>query len=722
MNPQFLDKQHTEALIRAKQDRLSSTQQAAVDSGITSELVAKIKDAPVTSVNRMTGDVVLNATDIELGPGGTGNVFDALSSKLDKTLESSTTITAKDRLVFSDKSGTNTLVWDGRQNGFLALTGPTNGIELYDGAYINVDPSTSNGNGGFAAPSLANYRIGDWDDGLGLDGLLSNMSVSGTKQYYTKGTVARGLIKSWTTTNVTDVPYAPVKQVGIVSSNDVASQTSVYKSNIYLKIVPLKADGTEDSVHAVRSTNANKIVANSTEYLYDFASFSIPVGCGFVAKLVDANGAEVVSKLSLYKNEPAKYYKYKDNNGSEITSGYFPTMRFVFANDIDGKVSKTGDTISGNIVANIDCGFEVNGTTGDSVEFAHHTPGFGFYRKDGTYLTLPTVTTGETIAVKSEIPTDMDIATSVSAGDLIDEIVSGRGKDTLKDTVDSINASVAQAISEGVLPDGWKKRLTSDDVVFHESSVVFEKSGKPADAAGVVSCFSKDIYTETGPVYYLKGDSNKRFEKVNSILYRYYDGDRMYDFEPGTSMLNVFDATTGDWLAGIIMGTAEEPTEGNRTVTYSYVAASDESYWDGSQVALLGKYEDAAYVKTEYHRDTAPKAEDITDNCRRTLGYPIKVLFDGSSPYPSVRLEDRTVNVINVNEGCLNMYIYLPPRQEGRARDFIVRLTIKCDTIPEFHLYQSSSTEPPMEFESEDSNWSSFSGGVNILSFTETMQ
>lgn len=478
MNPQFLDKQHTEALIRAKQDRLSSTQQAAVDSGITSALVAKIKDAPVTSVNRMTGDVVLNATDIELGSGGTGNVFDALSSKLDKTLESSTTITAKDRLVFSDKSGTNTLVWDGRQNGFLALTGPTNGIELYDGAYINVDPSTSNGNGGFAAPSLANYRIGDWDDGLGLDGLLSNMSVSGTKQYYTKGTVARGLIKTWTTTNVTDIPYAPVKQVGIVSSNDVASQTSVYKSNIYLKIVPLKADGTEDSVHAVRSTNANKIVANSTEYLYDFAPFSIPVGCGFVAKLVDANGAEVVSKLSLYKNEPTKYYKYKDNNGSEITSGYFPTMKFVFANDIDGKVSKTGDTISGNIVANIDCGFEVNGTTGDSVEFAHHTPGFGFYRKDGTYLTLPTVTTGETIAVKSEIPTDMDIATSVSAGDLIEEICSGdvSEDDDLASIVRRLDERVNAAIQTGILPPSWKMRASRYALKTSTDGTVYDES------------------------------------------------------------------------------------------------------------------------------------------------------------------------------------------------------------------------------------------------------
>ena len=98
----------------------------------------------------------------------------------------------------------------------------------------------------------------------------------------------------------------------------------------------------------------------------------------------------------------------------------------------------------------------------------------------------------------------------------------------------------------------------------------------------------------------------------------------------------------------------------------------------------------------------------------RSAGYPFvkAVVTDGA-----VGLQDRTVTRVELKTAD-PVRINFPPRTEGVARDFILRLVITADTIPEVTF--AVPTGETFSFEEGDDESFSCLVGVNIFAFTET--
>lgn len=63
--------------------------------------------------------------------------------------------------------------------------------------------------------------------------------------------------------------------------------------------------------------------------------------------------------------------------------------------------------------------------------------------------------------------------------------------------------------------------------------------------------------------------------------------------------------------------------------------------------------------------------------------------------------------------------VLLPPKADGYARDFLMRIEISADTAPQMTF---TGIDEDWEAESEDAEWMVLEPGVNIISFTETRQ
>lgn len=97
-----------------------------------------------------------------------------------------------------------------------------------------------------------------------------------------------------------------------------------------------------------------------------------------------------------------------------------------------------------------------------------------------------------------------------------------------------------------------------------------------------------------------------------------------------------------------------------------------------------------------------------------TVSYPLvkAVATDGA-----VGLQDRCVTRIELKTPD-PVRIVFPPKTEGMARDFILRLTITADTIPEVTF--AVPTGETFSFEEADDESFACSTGINIFAFTET--
>jgi len=97
-----------------------------------------------------------------------------------------------------------------------------------------------------------------------------------------------------------------------------------------------------------------------------------------------------------------------------------------------------------------------------------------------------------------------------------------------------------------------------------------------------------------------------------------------------------------------------------------------------------------------------------------SAGYPIvkAVVTDGA-----VGLQDRSVTRVELKDSD-PVRINFPPRTEGAARDFILRLVITSDTIPEVTF--AVPTGESLSFEEGDDETFDCLVGVNIFAFTET--
>ena len=98
----------------------------------------------------------------------------------------------------------------------------------------------------------------------------------------------------------------------------------------------------------------------------------------------------------------------------------------------------------------------------------------------------------------------------------------------------------------------------------------------------------------------------------------------------------------------------------------------------------------------------------------RTSGYPLvkAVVTDGA-----VGLQDRSVTRVELKTPD-PVRINFPPRTAGVARDFLLRLVITADSVPEVTFAVPEGET--FSFEESDDNTFSCAVGVNVFAFTET--
>ena len=98
----------------------------------------------------------------------------------------------------------------------------------------------------------------------------------------------------------------------------------------------------------------------------------------------------------------------------------------------------------------------------------------------------------------------------------------------------------------------------------------------------------------------------------------------------------------------------------------------------------------------------------------RSAGYPLvkAVVTDGA-----VGLQDRSVTRVELNTPD-PVRINFPPRTAGVARDFLLRLVITADSVPEVTFAVPAGET--FSFEESDDNTFSCAVGVNVFAFTET--
>ena len=98
----------------------------------------------------------------------------------------------------------------------------------------------------------------------------------------------------------------------------------------------------------------------------------------------------------------------------------------------------------------------------------------------------------------------------------------------------------------------------------------------------------------------------------------------------------------------------------------------------------------------------------------RPSGYPLvkAVVTDGA-----VGLQDRSVTRVELKNSD-PVRINFPPRVEGVARDFLLRLVITADSVPEVTFAVPAGET--FSFEESDDNTFSCAVGVNVFAFTET--
>ena len=84
----------------------------------------------------------------------------------------------------------------------------------------------------------------------------------------------------------------------------------------------------------------------------------------------------------------------------------------------------------------------------------------------------------------------------------------------------------------------------------------------------------------------------------------------------------------------------------------------------------------------------------------------------------AVGLRDRCVTRIDVTDGGAPLRLVVPPKTEGVARDFFVRLVVTSDGIPEITV--AAPAGEAVSFEGQDGGVPSCGYGVNVFAFTET--
>jgi hypothetical protein len=86
----------------------------------------------------------------------------------------------------------------------------------------------------------------------------------------------------------------------------------------------------------------------------------------------------------------------------------------------------------------------------------------------------------------------------------------------------------------------------------------------------------------------------------------------------------------------------------------------------------------------------------------------------------SATLQDRTINVIELDSTITNVTLTFPTAYQTYARDFLIRLVITGSTVPSITFQEAGGGA--VAFDTDDDSWADIQPGVNLLMFTETAQ
>jgi hypothetical protein len=82
-------------------------------------------------------------------------------------------------------------------------------------------------------------------------------------------------------------------------------------------------------------------------------------------------------------------------------------------------------------------------------------------------------------------------------------------------------------------------------------------------------------------------------------------------------------------------------------------------------------------------------------------------------------IENRTITTITLSDSEKDITINLPEKQDGYARDFILRIEVTSSTPPQIGF---NGLDEEWLAESEDKEWMFVKPGTNVISFTEMIQ
>jgi hypothetical protein len=82
-------------------------------------------------------------------------------------------------------------------------------------------------------------------------------------------------------------------------------------------------------------------------------------------------------------------------------------------------------------------------------------------------------------------------------------------------------------------------------------------------------------------------------------------------------------------------------------------------------------------------------------------------------------IENRTITTITLSDSDKDITINLPEKQDGYARDFILRIEVTSATAPQIGF---NGLDEEWLVDSEDEEWMIVKPGTNVISFTEMIQ
>ena len=121
------------------------------------------------------------------------------------------------------------------------------------------------------------------------------------------------------------------------------------------------------------------------------------------------------------------------------------------------------------------------------------------------------------------------------------------------------------------------------------------------------------------------------------------------------------------------------------------------------------------YSQSTFSADFATKTELRYSIVSPTLTYSTTTTANDTV---AATLNDRAVNNVTLDSSVAFATFTFPATVSGKARDFILRLTLTGETVPTITFREAGGAA--VSFDVDDDAWAEVEPGVNILSFTDT--